>query len=396
MTLNVMSELRMWLCLVVLMGLRIQDSHGWFWYDGKGAQTPGYLTTVRPTSTPGTAGTRASVTEVLKVGEKIGRYVRSGDSFEGSAGEGGSGSEYASGSGSSPFESPESFVPSTNLSGIAVESTNVHAGNFERESNSSQVDQMDGRNTSRFNESIRVSFSRSLAADNVTEHDDGNTTQYSLEYSVSDHLLTNQSDTPRCLPIDSKLPFCTRTGSKSLAVPNFLNQSSVEEVQGVLAEWAWLLRSRCHHSLEWFFCLLLMPRCRPPGLPSPLPCRSFCEVLRDSCWTLLDEGRLPVECHSLPEEKHDGYQCLSVSNQKGNSRLKCHPLEKRDAFSTSITCLSVTSPPVQKGFCLSVVLCRVLLGVWGGIVQPKMKFLSSFTHLHVTLYLYDIFNIDPN
>lgn len=346
MTLNVMFELRMWSCLVVLMCLRIQDSHGWFWFD-EGAQTPGYLTTARPTSPPSTeaprtAGTSASGTEVLKVGEKLGRYMGYGDHFEGSTGEGGSGfgskaeAESLSGSGSSQFESQESFVTATNLSGIAVEGTNVHAGKFEPESNSSQVDLMDGHNTSfvdnQFNESVSLkNMSRNLFGDYFTGYDNNNTTQYSLEYSVSDHLLTNESDrsqTPRCLPVDSKLPFCSRMGTKSIAVPNFLNQSSVEEVHVVLTEWAWLLRSRCHHSLEWFFCLLLTPRCAPPGLPPPLPCRSFCEVLRDSCWTLLDQGRLPVECHSLPEEKHDGYQCLSVSNQKGNSRLKCHLLEK--------------------------------------------------------------------
>ncbi|KAG9349448.1 hypothetical protein JZ751_027891 [Albula glossodonta] len=126
-------------------------------------------------------------------------------------------------------------------------------------------------------------------------------------------------ESPRCLLLDSDFPFCTTMGQESFAVPNFLNQSSVEEVLVVLREWAWLLNSRCHHSLEWFFCLLLVPRCGPPGLAPAMPCRSFCEVLRDSCWTLLDEGRLPMACHSLPEEEDDGYQCLSVSNQKDDN-----------------------------------------------------------------------------
>ncbi|TKS67622.1 Collagen alpha-1(XVIII) chain [Collichthys lucidus] len=74
---------------------------------------------------------------------------------------------------------------------------------------------------------------------------------------------------------------------EQFVVPNYLNQSTVEEVQ-------------C-------------------GSPVSLPCRSFCEVLRDSCWTLLDEGRLPVECHTLPDEEDDGYQCLSVRNRKEDS-----------------------------------------------------------------------------
>lgn len=124
-------------------------------------------------------------------------------------------------------------------------------------------------------------------------------------------------ESPQCLFVDIPLPFCSSAFGESFAVPNYLNQTSVEEVQVLLNEWAWLLRSHCHHSLEWFFCLLLVPKCGSLA-PPLLPCRSFCEVLRDSCWTLLDEGRLPLECHTLPDEEDDGYQCLSVSNQKGN------------------------------------------------------------------------------
>lgn len=125
------------------------------------------------------------------------------------------------------------------------------------------------------------------------------------------------AESPQCLLLETSLPFCSFVVGQRFVVPNYLNHSTVEEVHALLNDWAWLLRSQCHHSLEWFFCLLLVPKCGPVAL---LPCRSFCEVLKDSCWTLLDEGHLPVECHALPEEEEeeDGYQCLSVSNQKGN------------------------------------------------------------------------------
>ncbi|TWW80493.1 Collagen alpha-1(XVIII) chain [Takifugu flavidus] len=91
-------------------------------------------------------------------------------------------------------------------------------------------------------------------------------------------------ESPQCLLLDTALPFCSVTGEYFL-VPNYLNHTTVAEVQ----------------------CGSLVPL---------LPCRRFCEVLKDSCWSLLDEGRLPVECHALPDEEDDGYQCLSVSNQK--------------------------------------------------------------------------------
>lgn len=130
---------------------------------------------------------------------------------------------------------------------------------------------------------------------------------------------TTLAESPQCLLLESSLPFCSSMAGQQFAVPNFLNQSSVEEVRVLLHDWAWLLNSKCHHSLEWFFCLLLLPKC---GTAVQMPCRSFCEVLKDSCWTLLDQGHLPVECQALPEEEQDGCQCLSVSNQKGNSWFK--------------------------------------------------------------------------
>lgn len=131
---------------------------------------------------------------------------------------------------------------------------------------------------------------------------------------------TAPAESPQCLLLGSSLPFCSFMVGQQFAVPNYLNQSSVEEVRALLRDWAWLLSSKCHHGLEWFFCLLLLPKC---STVVRMPCRSFCEVLKDSCWTLLDRGHLPVECQALPEEQEeDGYRCLSVRNQKGNSWFK--------------------------------------------------------------------------
>uniref|UniRef100_A0A3P8S3A3 FZ domain-containing protein n=1 Tax=Amphiprion percula TaxID=161767 RepID=A0A3P8S3A3_AMPPE len=130
------------------------------------------------------------------------------------------------------------------------------------------------------------------------------------------------AESPQCLLLDSALPFCSYMVGERFVVPNYLNQSSLEEVRALLNEWAWLLRSHCHHSLEWFFCLLLVPKCGSL-VPLPLlPCQSFCEVLRDSCWTLLDEGRLPVECHTLPDEEDDGYRCFPLTSDR-NAYMQC-------------------------------------------------------------------------
>ena len=158
---------------------------------------------------------------------------------------------------------------------------------------------------------------------------------------------------PQCLPMPSDWPICSGKSGKSFALPNFLNHTSIDEVAAVAHKWAWLAQAGCHHGAEWFLCLLLAPQCPPPGkLPRQvpprqaappqmaphllLPCRSFCHILQDSCWAVLDEGLLPVACHFLPEQDQEQRcpTCVSVSNRKGKrERVRMHP-SPRDTFST--------------------------------------------------------------
>lgn len=136
---------------------------------------------------------------------------------------------------------------------------------------------------------------------------------------------------PPCLPVPSHWPICKRP--KFFTLPNSFNHTSVEEVGVVLQEWAWLARAGCHHSAEWFLCLLLAPGCPSPAAPPNLPCRGFCHVLQDSCWASLENGRLPVECHLLPERAQERGRpaCASISNLKGNpSGLEC--IRSADTF----------------------------------------------------------------
>lgn len=138
-------------------------------------------------------------------------------------------------------------------------------------------------------------------------------------------------DSTNCLSRGSDWPFCVSHGEVTFSVPNFFNHTQAEDVVTVLNEWGWLLRSGCHHGLEWFFCLLLAPRCHQPSEKpgiALLPCRTFCEVLLDSCWTVLQERGLPVACHTLPEGPEPSQSCLTVSNHKGKTamHLKLVPL----------------------------------------------------------------------
>lgn len=137
-------------------------------------------------------------------------------------------------------------------------------------------------------------------------------------------FINNGTTVSPCLPVPSDWPICKQLSFFTL--PNIFNHTSVEEVGTALKEWAWLVRAGCHHSTEWFLCLLLAPRCTSPSAPIHFPCRSFCFVLQDSCWASLENGRLPVECHLLPEQAQEPERpaCASVSNRKGNTGgLKC-------------------------------------------------------------------------
>lgn len=131
-------------------------------------------------------------------------------------------------------------------------------------------------------------------------------------------------DSTNCIPRGSDWPFCLSLSEVTFSVPNFFNHTQAEDVVAVLNEWGWLLRSGCHHGLEWFFCLLLAPRCHQtsekPGV-ALLPCRTFCEVLLDSCWTVLQERGLPVACHTLPEGPEPSQSCVIVSNPKGKTLM---------------------------------------------------------------------------
>ncbi|XP_075687125.1 uncharacterized protein LOC142656119 [Rhinoderma darwinii] len=135
------------------------------------------------------------------------------------------------------------------------------------------------------------------------------------------HLPESTPSDAHCLPVPINLPFCRKLGIETFMLPNYLNHTSVLEIQAALHDWEGLLKSHCHRYLEWFFCLLLVPRCNTSSLVSPpVPCRGFCKVLQDACWDLLKGAHLPVSCDSLPE-KDSGVPCVYIHFSTGSETI---------------------------------------------------------------------------
>lgn len=120
-----------------------------------------------------------------------------------------------------------------------------------------------------------------------------------------------------CLPVPTRLPFCSVLATDHFRLPNYLRHSSEVEIWAALHEWEGLLESRCHRYVEWFLCLLLLPGCSALVPITPPPCQGFCEAIRDQCWTHLAGGRLPLPCDALPEED-EGYSCIFINASAGN------------------------------------------------------------------------------
>lgn len=127
----------------------------------------------------------------------------------------------------------------------------------------------------------------------------------------------------QCLPLPPTLTICSHLGIGHFWLPNHLHHRSSEEVEATARAWGHLLQTNCHPFLAWFFCLLLAPSCGPGPPPALPPCRQFCEVLEDGCWNVLDGGRLPVPCASLPSQE-DGY-CVFIGPDAGNQAASLHP-----------------------------------------------------------------------
>ncbi|XP_009885995.1 PREDICTED: secreted frizzled-related protein 5, partial [Charadrius vociferus] len=113
-------------------------------------------------------------------------------------------------------------------------------------------------------------------------------------------------------------------GYKRMRLPNLLEHETMAEAKQQASSWVPLLAKQCHTDTQLFLCSLFAPVC----LDRPVyPCRSLCEVVRDSCAPVMESYGFPwpemLHCGKFPS---DHELCIAV--QFGNSKVTPPPVSK--------------------------------------------------------------------
>lgn len=126
---------------------------------------------------------------------------------------------------------------------------------------------------------------------------------------------------PQCLDIPPDMQLCRDVGYKRMRLPNLLEHETMAEAKQQAGSWVPLLAKQCHTDTQLFLCSLFAPVC----LDRPVyPCRSLCEVVRDSCAPVMESYGFPwpemLHCGKFPS---DHELCIAV--QFGNSKATPPP-----------------------------------------------------------------------
>ncbi|KAG8435444.1 hypothetical protein GDO86_013397 [Hymenochirus boettgeri] len=137
----------------------------------------------------------------------------------------------------------------------------------------------------------------------------------------SGRFYTKQS---HCVDIPTELHLCHNVGYYKMRLPNLLDHETMPEVKQQASSWVPLLAKRCHRDTQLFLCSLFAPIC----LERPIyPCRSLCEVVRDSCAPVMESYGFPwpemLNCNKFPV---DNDLCIHV--QFGSKQVTQPPVTK--------------------------------------------------------------------
>ncbi|XP_078681276.1 uncharacterized protein LOC144916137 [Branchiostoma floridae x Branchiostoma belcheri] len=132
-----------------------------------------------------------------------------------------------------------------------------------------------------------------------------------------------------CEGIPPSFTLCRVLPYVNAGFPNPFNHKTVQEVRdpAFLNNFQTLSDSRCHPEVNELICALLLPNCNQTQSRHQLPCRSWCEEVRDSCKNQALISSLPScgifpnsSCYNIAPSVKDGDECYrgNGANYRGN------------------------------------------------------------------------------
>ena len=113
------------------------------------------------------------------------------------------------------------------------------------------------------------------------------------------------------------IPLCKDVGYNETYMPNKFGQDSQFQAGLIIHQFWPLISINCSPLLKHFVCSLYAPMCDPIYFKEIVPCRSFCENVRDSCSAILKSNGFdwPVhlKCDQFPTRKENGI-CMKPTN----------------------------------------------------------------------------------
>ena len=113
------------------------------------------------------------------------------------------------------------------------------------------------------------------------------------------------------------IPLCKDVGYNETYMPNKFGQESQFQAGLIIHQFWPLISINCSPLLKHFVCSLYAPMCDPIYFKEIVPCRSFCENVRDSCSGILKNNGFgwPVhlKCDQFPTRKENSI-CMKPGN----------------------------------------------------------------------------------
>ena len=159
--------------------------------------------------------------------------------------------------------------------------------------------------------------------------------------------------------------------------PNCAGQERSEEAEASLKSLRLFLKSSCHADISQFICMSYYTPCNPITSEPIVPCRSFCEEVRDSCQCVLEAGGLSwprdLNCSKYEADTSKCYQPESVHKDEccdrkfkavGSTRSPTYEIVNASSLKQKYSESEVSFPAQGTFNCCTTVDIVEMTGEW--------------------------------